>query len=422
MFNFLNRNNLRLVWKVFSGIILSQLIPLVFIPIFSRLFSPDDYALLGITMVLSNILYEFYALKYDKVIVISSNHANAINAAYFVAMIGVLLMIVVYLFESCMIIGGIADDLKKIHSDMIFSLLILPLLTLFMSLTNVFNLWFQRLQLTNKIVNLKILQMIMITFITLLLGILKYPKGLIIGYFLGWMMTFLIGLFFLIRSDFKISLYSYEIIKYIAKRYIKFPIYTLFPSLLYVLALSLPYIVVNKQYGNINGGFFSMIKQITSVPLSYFSLAYTQIYLRHFSKQILYKKQVSPLLKEIVFPLLIISIIVISILWIGRNSLLRWLLGEKWNGIGELASLYVFAAIFQMIFTSVSIFFSASENVRIDGSLKFVYFIMILGVFLIEKKSFQEFIVLYTIVETVFYLFAILITFYLTVRYDKKNS
>lgn len=405
------------VYHLFFGVAFAQLIPFLFSPLLSRIYSPNEYALLGIMLVSSNIIFEFFTLKYDRTIVVSFNKIVSINMLYVCIFIALTFCVTLLILFS---LFDIFDTLKVIHTDISILKIILPLITFEMSAVTVINYWFQRQQEFNKIVYVKILQMVSITAASVLLGIIDIRHGLIWGYFIGWSISFVYGVLQLMRTKTLPYYIKKSVIYYGLLKYKDYPIFNILPSLLYVLALSFPYYLVNYYYGNTNGGYFNMCKQMTLIPLGFVATAFSQVYIKKISDRITHKQTLLPIIKNITRPLLIIALISCLIMVVFGEKLFFYVLGEQWATAGRFSQMYIFSAVAQMIYMSLSIIFPTMHMIKTESLIKFLYFLLISFLFLYGSSDVYQFIMSYTLVETIFFLMCSLYLWFIVIKYDKQ--
>ncbi len=356
------------VYLLFFGVAIAQLIPFLFSPVLSRLYSPGEYALLGIMLVSSNVLFEVFTLKYDRTIVVSSNRILSLNMLYLCILIALIFSTVLLLFFLSF---NFVDKFKTIHPHIDSLKIILPLITFQMAVVTAINYWFQRQQNFKEIVYIKIIQMTSITAISVILGMIHLINGLILGYFIGWFIAFMYGIIQLIKTKASPFYIKKSLMIYGLSKYKDYPLFNIFPSLMYVLAFSFPHYLVNYYYGNVNGGYFNMCKQMTLVPLGFVATSFSQVYIKKITDKVNHKQALLPLFKNIILPLLFIALGLSVIIGIYGRELFYYLLGEQWAVAGEFSQIYIFSAVMQMVYMSLSIIFPAMHIIKAESLIKY---------------------------------------------------
>jgi len=418
VFRFLLNNNSESVLKLFLGTVTAQLIPFLLTPVFSRLYTPEEFALLGILMVSANVMFEVYSLKYDKAIVVAPDTLQALQLVKISVISSLFFAVtsaVVFLFVN-------ASFLNQIHPKAYLFSQIVPWITFFMSFLYITNFWLQRNNEVKKMVLLRMVQVIFVSVFSLCLGVFHINEGLTWGYFFGWAMAFVFS-FIILRDNIKrMHFNSFSDLKHTMAAFSDFPLYAVFPSLAYVIAVSVPVYLINYHYGNENGGYFNMCRQLTMVPLSFISSSYMQVYLRTFSLQIQEGKGVKDLVKEIMIPQVVLGIVLMGSFFLFAERIFTFLLGEKWNMSSKMISVYIIPSVLQMMFTSVSVFFSASGTLKHEAFLKTSYALLMGVLFFFTSFSFEEFFKLFVVTESGFYFLSIFIVLFFVRKYDHKSK
>lgn len=382
------------VYILLVGTALAQGISLAFSPLLARLYTPSEYGLLGIMLAASNVLAEFITLKYDRTIVLEEDKTVSTNILFFClssTLIFSLLFLIIsliatYFFEER--IGNYSILLK-----------ILPPIMLAMGTIMVSNFWFQRIKNHYAIVFNKLIQMASITAITIYFGYSELNNGLLIGYLLGWLVVFGFSVFQLYQTGVRLRTFDFQLVKFALKKYRNFPLYNMLPSLLYVFAIGLPFFMVAVIYGDDQGGFFNMCKQLLLIPCGFVAMAFTQVYYRRFAEAVETKISLTPLLKLLLIPVVAFASIVFLVIYFFGEELFVFVLGNNWRSAGEMATIYVFAVLGQFLSIVLMIILPVLGLVRKESIFKIIYFCVISLIFLFPFKTIDQFIVYYTIIE-----------------------
>lgn len=386
------------VYILMIGTALAQGISLLFSPLLARLYSPSEYGMLGIMLATSNVLAEFIHLKYDRTIVLEEDKSSAMNIVMFCLLSTVIFSI---LFS---IVSGISIyffSYEIAYYSILFK--ILPPLMLAMGTIIVSNYWFQRNKNHYAIVYNKIVQMASITAVAIYLGYAKVENGLLKGYLIGWGVVFLFSLIQLYKTGVKIKEFDSKKIKLFLKKYKNFPIYNLFPSLLYVFAIGLPFFMVALMYGDTQGGYFNMCKQLLLIPCGFVAMAFSQVYYRRFAEAVEKRESLKPLMKTMLIPVFGFGFIVLTITVFFGVELFTFVLGDNWRVAGEMATIYVFAVIAQFLSIVMMIILPVLGLVRKESIFKLGYFSVVIGLFLFPFKSMDNFIFYYSLIEFVLF-------------------
>jgi O-antigen/teichoic acid export membrane protein len=401
------------------GTSIAQAIPFLFSPLLSRLYTPADYALLGIMLASSNIFFEFSTLKYDRTIVLEENKSVAINlfltCTFLTIIYGIFLLFI--LFFSFPFISNF-----EIHQSQSILVYILPPIILCMSIVTSSNYWFQRIKEYYRMTINKIVQMVAITLFSILLGYYQLKNGLTIGYLLGWGVVFFFSIYQVYKTGINFSLFSLNKSLIALKKYNSFPKYNLLPSLLNVIAIALPFYLVTYIYGEDYGGQFNMCKQLLMIPCSFVSIAFIQVYYRKFAEAVEQKNTIKPLLYSMLKPLLVLGLAMLIVVSSFGDVLFKFVLGNVWEVSGKIAMTYVFAVFFQFIGVTLMIVLPVLKKVKQESAFKLVYFIAICLLFLLKLNNQNQFILVYSIIESILYLSISIYCIVLVLKTDKLNA
>jgi len=386
------------VYILMIGTALAQGISLLFSPLLARLYSPSEYGMLGIMLATSNVLAEFIHLKYDRTIVLEEEKSTSMNILLF-CLLSTLFFSVLFLIISGISIYFFSYEIASY--TVLFN--ILPPLMLAMGTIIVSNYWFQRNKNHYAIVYNKIVQMASITAVAIYLGYAKVENGLLKGYLIGWGVVFIFSLIQLYKTGVKITEFDIEKVKQALKKYKNFPLYNLFPSLLYVFAIGLPFFMVAVMYGDTQGGYFNMCKQLLLIPCGFVAMAFSQVYYRRFAEAVEKKESLKPLMKTLLTPVLAFGAIVLLVILFFGVELFSFVLGNNWRVAGEMATIYVFAVIAQFLSIVMMLILPVLGLVRKESTFKFIYFVVIIALFLFPFKSMDDFIFYYSLIEFVLF-------------------
>lgn len=406
------------VYKILLGNIFAQSLPFLVSPLLSRLFSPSDYALLGLMLASSNVLFEIYTLKYDRTILIEPNRYVSINLLYLCLMLSFLMMI---FFISIFSFTHFFSHIKNIHNQIHLLSLILPVITYAMSSVMAINNWFQKNNNYNVVVLIKIIQMLLITITSLFFGYIKLNNGLVIAYTIGWLLTFLFYMYYFYQYNFGFRFLNYELLFNGLKKYKAYPIFNTIPSMLYIIAISLPFYIIPYYFGEESSGYFNFCKQIILVPLGFVGGSFAQVYLKKFADNRNYNKPIFYILfKNMLLPILFIFFIVNFVIMLYGKELFSIVFGDKWIYAGVISEIYVLSATTQMIALALSSVFPALNAIKLESIFKIFYFVLILiALVFIPHQNIFEFVTYYTSIEVFYFTIYSLVSIFMTIKFDK---
>ncbi|MCX7728925.1 MAG: oligosaccharide flippase family protein, partial [Bacteroidia bacterium] len=247
-------------------------------------------------------------------------------------------------------------------------------------------------------------------------------NGLVVGYFIGWLFTFIFGIIQLLRSEFDWNFFSFSIIRESIIKYKHYPIYNTIPSFLNVLAQSSPFLLITYYYGNEYGGYFNICKQIIQIPFSFVSMSISQVYFKKLVDSINNHQRIFPLLIHVSKFLFFLIGIAMFVIFIGGEKLFGLIFGKNWEYVGVLSKYYIFSVIMFSIHQSFSIIYPSLHLVKQESIIKFLYFIIVFFVLYFHPSNFLTFMLIYTIAECVVFIIGICVILIHVHKYEKSIS
>lgn len=266
------------------GVVLSQLLNLMYIPLFSRIFAQEAYAVQGNFISIINIIYVICSLGLVSALAIPRKKKRIDLLLrvilLFTFLLCLLLFVVIFLLEH-LTSFQVTYFLFKIDNKALmylFPITILARTTMFV--------YEVRISLSN---NFKLLS------ISKVWGALTYGLGVIVFYYLfkssdlsliiGTTVSYLllaITLFLYHRINFFVV--SIVQLKHIFKRYRNFIYFSLPNMLLNAISTSIPVILLLHYYGEFIAGNYAMAIKIVAIPVSFVVSSLRAVYLKKLSE------------------------------------------------------------------------------------------------------------------------------------------
>ena len=364
--NLLKSEFSRNVMTMLTGSAIAQFLPLLLMPVISRLFSPEEFGLFAFYFSLVSFFLVISSGRYDMAILLPKKDKDAINilALAFSILIGVclVLFLVLFFFEK-----SIQEIINK--PELNDWLLLIPLCVFTASGHKILTYW------SNRKKRFKNTSMSIVTQSTSRSGILFFggliknnffsgnesvtsffksifkkdfvvssgvtPLGIgsfIISYLIGFTLSFFYLLIGFLKNDRPLlKEISKERIKHLAKKYDKFPKINSLHALTDELKNSGVTFIISYLFNDIILGFYSMTFRVLRAPLSVIGNSFSQVFLQKAAEMHAHKQDFIPLIKKTVKKLSLIALpIFIPILFFGPQ-LFSFVLGEKWEIAGQYA-------------------------------------------------------------------------------------
>lgn len=330
------RNSLTLI----SGTTIAQLIAILTTPILSRIYTTEDFGVLSVYMSICSLLAVVSTLRYEMAVILPKKEKDAINV--------IALSFIISLFWSIISFIAIIIFGSLIHKYINYPqangfLYFVPLVVIFIGLTQVLNFWSIRLKKFKNNAIARVGYTVSNSSISLVVGLVKQgPLGLILGYFLSQIVTVSILGASLIE---KVKLYKKEIsikrIKLNAKRYISFPKINLAHALVDSFQDNGIIFFMKDFFGNSVLGSYSFAYRLLKVPTGIISGAISQVFLEKASKAVNNGENIKPMLIKIYSSVFIIGFPFFLFLFIFAPSIFAFVFSEAYRESGEIARILI---------------------------------------------------------------------------------
>jgi O-antigen/teichoic acid export membrane protein len=337
-----------------GGTAIAQVLNIATSPIISRLFSPGDFGVLSVYTSILSILAVFATLRYEFAIPIAEDDKSAINVlALTLGSVGFISLVSLALFG--LFSDSFATLLNAQQLKPYFWLISVGILA--SGTYTAFRYWAFRKKNFKTITKTTINQSIAHQAINLLWGFfIGGPIGLIVGTIVGRSA----GIWTLsrdIRKDESGLTKSISLpeIGRLAKRYIKFPLFSSWAAILNSLGIQLPVLLLSSIYGTEVTGSFGFANRIVALPMTFIGVAVGEVFFSEASSIARTDpKRLLSLSRRLNKRLILIGIVPFSILAIFGPSLFAIIFGEPWREAGRYASVLSFMVYSRFITTPVS--------------------------------------------------------------------
>jgi len=389
---------------LFTGNVLSQLIPFVLAPIIARIYSPEDFALQGNFMALVSIIAIVAGGRYEFAIMLPKSNDKAAG----LLVLAVRITLVISLLSILLIfIENIITDIYQNNGLNTF-LPLVPIGILFLSMSNIFTQWLTRYKKFKAISINKIILTLSISCITIIFGVLKYDvKGLILGWLSGLVLS-AIMLFFFFNKTYNRHTIKIENIKSLAKEYKDFPIINALHAFVDIFFLQfLLFAIITREFGLINLGLFIVMNKYIRMPVRLIGGAIGQVFYKEATETF---NEGLPVYSVLMHSLKIISYFAIPIMLIVfffAPSIFKLYLGETWVKSGEYAQIMafpIFINFFVSPISSIPLIFNKQKKALIYSSA--AYLISIVGIYCSVwlRWAFDDMLTLFAITMSIYYL------------------
>lgn len=385
-----------------TGTILSQLIPIAFTPILTRLFTPDDFGIFAFYLSIVVIICAFNSGKYEQSIPLVSSDEQADNlfvgTLLIISSVTVILYIVTYFIWLQEI-----TELNKI-GNMIW---LLPLSAALLSIYQALTYWHNRKSNFKKISKNLTFQSGINVIVSLIFGFLGSKSGLIYG-------DFFAKLFSSFNLFGKFEKIDWNLIKSSYIKYIDSPKYLVPATLLNAVSKQLPIIVFGLLFLPKLIGFLLVAQRVFQSPIGIVSTSLSQVILNRMSNEFKENKNCKSTYNKAFLFLSLLPIPAAVIIYLFIDKLVILFFGAAWAELGLLIKiLFPFYYIY-FISGTLNIVLIAAGKKRVNLLMQVIYFIstilLILLCYVYKLDAIQA-VTVYSITSSISFLIALFFSY-----------
>jgi len=385
-----------------GGTAFAQIISIASTPLLTRIFSPDDFGILGSILAISAIISVLGSMKYDMAIVLAEDNKEASHIQFLSIIILCLLTIALFLISLI-----IPSYLFK-TIGLQFNIFWLTPLFFFISLNSIFSSRLNREEMYKHLSLSQIIKRFIIVISQIIFGYVGFgPIGLIIGNILGVASsTIYLYIYNISFLNFKNEYINYKYFTKVANKYKQFPIYTVPQTILNTFVIQLPIIFLGIFYSaQVVGAYFLTVK-IIQLPTNLLGQSVRRIFYKEATKNKDNIHSLRRMYNKITFSLLAIIFIPTILLYMFSEPIFIYVFGDDWLLSGKFAKYMIlwFSAVFIMSPTRILFIVLNKQNILLI--LDTILGIMRLLVLLIAYYGYTPVYIIsfYSVLSCVFYL------------------
>lgn len=268
----------RAVSILVGGTAVAHLVMMATLPIVTRLYSPNDFAILALVTAITSIIAVAASLRFDIAIPIAEEDEEAINilalAMFSSVVVSAILAVIAYILsDQIVLLLGRPDFRPYVWA--------VPIAVFFSSAFSTLQNWFVRQKSFRKIAETKITQAGSAAVAQLGLGLVNpSPTGLLLGFVINSGAGCLGLGYRLLRADMSlIRLVSGSRMSAAFFRHIRFPKFSAPEASLNSASIFLPLVLISSLTSGPEAGFIILAMQVMQAPMSLIGSAIAQVYL-----------------------------------------------------------------------------------------------------------------------------------------------
>ncbi|MCF8335419.1 MAG: lipopolysaccharide biosynthesis protein [Bacteroidales bacterium] len=331
-----------------SGTTIAQLIPVIISPVLTRLYTPEQFGVLGLFIALVGILSNLSSGRYEMAILLPDKEEDAkkvfLLSIVFSLFMNLLFLLILILFHDY--IGTIVNSPGIVK----WFYWIPPAVFLF-TVYQSFNFLNNRRKAYLNLSKSKVGKSLGTSSLQLGLGFCQAGStGLIGGYFAGQ----LIGIGYLWNRSRKYLGQFYSntdllALKKEAIRYKKFPLFTSWTNLINKLSIQLPVLFFTRFFTASVVGWYSFAHRILATPVNLIGVSLGQVFYQRATEEKNNPEQFRKFIVKLYNKLLLIAFIPVSINLVFGDHLFGFIFGPEWEIAGQYSQALTIWILFVFI-------------------------------------------------------------------------
>ncbi|HNY44146.1 MAG TPA: oligosaccharide flippase family protein [Bacteroidales bacterium] len=401
---------------LFKGTMIAQIIPMLLMPVLTRMYSPDDFGVLELFVSVTTILGSIANLRYELSIVLPDRKEDAWNIMSLGFLIAFVLSIILQI-----LIGFFADTIAGLlnNSQIKFWLYFVPITVFLQGAYNMLSYYNTREKSYKNISSASIWRASTRTGTQIGLGFLsKTPIGLIVGQIIGYLVSI-----FPLMSKIKLKLFikktSWSNMKMQAKRYVDFPKYQMPATLANVLAVNLVSVLISMLYNVTQVGYYSLSNRILGLPSAVIGTSMQNVYYKEAHEQMKKYGHAKEVFWSTLKKLSLMAIPIIVVIFFLGEWLFALVFGEEWRIAGYYAKILIPLIMIRFVTAPLSISLSVFEKQKVAlywqiGLL--VLTLLVFGIVKIFDWDMISFMILLSSVLSLYYLYFLYLLYRVVAR------
>ncbi|MHC1716413.1 MAG: lipopolysaccharide biosynthesis protein [Candidatus Dojkabacteria bacterium] len=322
-----------------AGRVLAQALPILLTPLLTRIYSPGDFGVFGVFSTIISIVAMVSNGRYCLSIILPKDEEKARKLFFLSSSLSTISTI---LFTFFLLLFG-NSFFGVLNTNVLAQYaLIIVLNMLFLGLYESIYYYTLRVQAFKILTTNIIIQALVLIASRLILGYLGYTEiGLIFSYLLSYAVSYILLVIRLkmpvlrLVKEFNFGLY-WKLIK----EYYKFPKFSLLADTLSMTANMAPNILLNKVFGSVVTGYYSMSDKILASPLWLVTSSVGDVFKQEASEQFRTKGSCFKVFKKTATAMFFVGIVPFAVIFIVSPLIVPFLLGEGWEPVGDIIRIF----------------------------------------------------------------------------------
>ncbi|KMT62109.1 oligosaccharide flippase family protein [Paenilisteria newyorkensis] len=390
----------KIIWTLFSGNALAQLLMIAFAPIIARLYTAAEFGIYAAYVTVITITVKVASLGLEKAIPLERNRTRAKKLTYinqYLAILISLVILLVYLVFGVSVLNGVGIY------PALWEAILLSMGIAMTSLIQIYNYENMNREQYRTLAMTRALQNGFTGFAQIgfaFSGVMK-GTGLLVGDVIGKAIS--VGILARVsKQDVKVRM-TWRDTAELLRKYKDFMIFSMPAGLINTLSLQLPLLLVLAVFGANDSGQYAFVQRVIIVPISVLAMTLAQFFYSVAAKEMaanpakvyaLYMSLTKKLAWYLTVPFCIFAFFAPSIFHV--------LFGEEWVVAGQLTQVLGAMFLTQMICSATSQILYLLERQKLQMVLESVKLGFVVVIFSVLKSDFLQTMLVYGGVIAVF--------------------
>lgn len=320
---------LKNTFKLVFGTLIAQLLPFLFYPILSRLYSPSQFGELSIILGIVPFVAIIGSGMYESAIqLVNSKQEAGVLVAYIIRRCVIICSIIFFILIMLLFF----NDFYGLYLPISISMIALPFLGLFTVIINVYNEWCVSFKYFNRLSYNKVFTTSFISIGKLFFGVIKlFQYGLILGDTIGKFLAALISVWSAYKFD-KIYFKKVKIPDFIIfrRKYSSMSFFLVLDQILNNIGGSMHLLFFALFFNKSEIGYVAMSLTILTAPITVISSSIKDVFRQKANIEYINSGNCRNTYSRLFFPILVFGFLFFAILYFIAPTLFLTVLGEKW--------------------------------------------------------------------------------------------
>lgn len=413
---FFNHSLFRNTLRIFSGNVVIQIISFFTLPVFARIYSPEDYGIWGIFVFMAGLISIIASFRYELSIMIPKSDLEAGILMKISKTIG--LVFCIFSFLLLLITGKYIFEFFNLKYNIYF-LLLIPFHAWLTNYNNILLQWISRKSRFRLLMYVRLVQSIINIIITFCLGyFLNLGEwGLIIALVCSQLIS---NILIQIRTGIPLAtsfiFNSEKCILYI-KKYNNFIRYSTPLGILNYFSGNILTTVIQISYGSYFLGLYNNAIRVVHTPIQLISSSFSPVFYQYFSRS---KSRLRLIISSFA-GLAILNTLLILPLALWGEEIFTFYLGERWAPSAEFIRLLYVVTVMSFSVGSISSIFSFLQKENLVLVWQIIYLAVICTVLYFMGDDYRKGILYYSWTGGIAYFVLFWIAVYL-IRKNKRDA